>query len=61
MDIDVILEGINNGKVLCVDRKDHPILPKILQLVDEGVIDSEFVDYDEQGSLIRFFKKEIPK
>jgi hypothetical protein len=56
--VQAILDGINKGRVLCVDRKDHPVLPKLLKLVEYGELSCQFVDYDEQGSLIRFFKKE---
>ena len=36
------------------DRKDAPTLPVALQMADEGVLVSEFVQYDEQSSALRF-------
>lgn len=52
------IEGINQGRVLCIDRKDAPLLPELLEAVDKGIIDSELREIDEQSSVLRFFKKE---
>lgn len=52
------IEGINQGRVLCIDRNDAPLLPELLDAVAMGVIDSELYEIDEQSSVLRFFKKE---
>lgn len=55
------IKGINQGRVLCIDRKDAPLLPELLEAVERGEIESQFVEIDEQSSLIRFFKKRAMK
>ena len=52
------IEGINQGRVLCIDRKDAPLLPELLAAVDRGEIDNELRIIDAQSSVLRFFKKE---
>ena len=54
------IEGINQGRVLCIDRKDAPLLPELLEAVARGEIDSELRQIDSQGSVLRFFRKGKP-
>jgi hypothetical protein len=51
---DEILEGLRAGRTLVVDRRDAPALPIALGLVEEGLAVSEFVQYDEQSSALKF-------
>ena len=50
------IEGINQGRVLCIDRKDAPLLPELLAAVARGDIDNELCEIDSQSSVLRFFK-----
>lgn len=53
MELKEAIAGLKAGRTLVVDRKDCPILPELLKMVDEGKLESTFVEYD-QGSAIKF-------
>jgi len=52
--LDDAIAGLKAGRTLVIDRKDAPLLPDMLRLESEGKVTSEFIEYDEQGSLIKF-------
>ncbi len=56
---DELLVGFRAGRKLIVDRKDVPVLPLLLEMEREGLIVSEFIQYDEQSSALRFSMAEI--
>lgn len=49
------MAGFKKGRTLIVDRRDEPMLPWLLDQVDKGVLVSEFVQYDEQSSALKFW------
>lgn len=53
-----IMAGLNAGRVLCVDRRDYPELPLLMQMAREGKISSEFKQVDEQYSVMKFRRNE---
>lgn len=54
MNEDDILRGLQAGKTLVVDRRDCPFLDFLLDLERSGEVVSEFVEYDEQSSALKF-------
>jgi len=48
------LAGFKAGKVFRVYRKDVPELEILSEMQSEGLITSELVQYDEQGSYLKF-------
>ena len=56
-----IMFGLNSGKILRVDRRDYPNLPWLLEQVEAGVLESEFVQVDEQYSYLSFRKAGKPE
>ena len=49
-----ILDGLKAGRTLVIQRKDDPNLPYLNELVNVGLVDNELVQYDEQGSVLKF-------
>ena len=49
-----LLVGFKAGRTLVVDRKDAPVLPLLWEMEREGLVESEFVEYDEQSSALKF-------
>lgn len=52
--LDQIIAGLKAGRTLVVDRKDAPELPDLLTLQEQGLVESEFVEIDEQSSALKF-------
>lgn len=52
-----VLDGLNAGRVLRCDRRDEPLLPWLLELCDDGVLECELVELDEQSSVMEFRKR----
>ena len=50
---DEIMEGLRAGRVLCIDRKDSPTLPTVLEMEREGLVRTELVQQDEQSSVLK--------
>jgi hypothetical protein len=46
--------GLKAGRTLVVDRKDAPELAELLEMEREGLVESTFVEYDEQSSALKF-------
>jgi hypothetical protein len=56
-----MIAGLKAGRTMVVDRKDAPELQDLLELEQEGLVTSEFVEYDEQSSALKFrWKKADP-
>jgi hypothetical protein len=55
-----IMRGLNSGRVLRVDRRDCPELPWLLEQAEAGVLESEFVQVDDQYSYVAFRKPQPP-
>lgn len=51
-----ILDGMNEGKTIIIDRRDSSALPICLKLEKDGFCKQEFIEYDEQSSAIKFRK-----
>lgn len=49
-----MIAGLKAGRVLCVDRKDAPELPELLQMQRDGLVESKLVIIDEQSSVLKF-------
>lgn len=49
-----MIEGLKAGKVLVVDRKDAPELSDLLEMEKQGLVESKFVEIDEQSSCLKF-------
>lgn len=55
-----IIEGLKEGKTLCVDRIDAPELEDLLELDRQGLVEKKLVEIDEQSSVLKFrWKKAI--
>jgi len=52
-----MIEGLKSGKVLVVDRKDAPELQELLEMEGQGLVVSQFMEYDEQSSALKFWWK----
>lgn len=50
-----VAAGLLAGKTLIIDRNDNPLLPHLLDLVERGDVESEFVQHDEQSSAMKFW------
>lgn len=50
---DQILEGLRSGRVLCIDRRDTPELPIVLELERDGLVTTRLVQLDEQSSVLK--------
>jgi len=51
---DEMIAGLRAGCTLCVDRKDAPELPELLELETQGLVESRLVEIDEQSSVLKF-------
>jgi hypothetical protein len=51
---DEMIEGMQLGRRLRVDRKDAPELPELRELEAMGLVESKFVEVDEQYSYLEF-------
>ena len=49
-----MVAGLKAGCTLNVDRKDAPELEELLELEKQGLIESRFVEIDEQSSILKF-------
>ena len=49
-----IIVGLKAGRILCVDRRDSPELPELLEMEREGLVESTLVKFDEQSSALKF-------
>lgn len=49
-----MIVGLKAGRTLCVDRRDAPELPELLELEREGLVTSRLVEIDEQSSVLKF-------
>lgn len=49
-----MIVGLKSGRTLVVDRKDAYVLPWLGELHSEGKVTSEFVEYDDQSSALKF-------
>jgi hypothetical protein len=45
-----MIAGLKSGKTLVVDRRDAPELPELLEMERAGLVESRFVEYDEQSA-----------
>lgn len=53
--LDEMIAGLKAGRTLCVDRRDAPELPELLELERKGLVTSELVEnYEEQYSVLKF-------
>jgi len=51
---DQIVAGLKAGRTLNVDRRDAPELVDLRELEREGLVESLFVEIDEQSSVLKF-------
>lgn len=51
---DEIVAGLKAGNILYVDRKDAPELEDLLDLQNQGLVESRLIEFDEQSSALRF-------
>jgi hypothetical protein len=49
-----IVEGLKAGKTFCVDRRDAPEFPELLEMEQQGLVTSQLVVIDEQSSVMKF-------
>lgn len=49
-----VLAGLKSGRILMCDRRDEPLLPWLMSLVDAGQLNCELVEFDEQSSAMKF-------
>ena len=49
-----MIEMLEAGLTLCVDRKDAPELPELLEMQEQGLVTSQLVDVEEQYSVLKF-------
>jgi hypothetical protein len=49
-----MVEGLKAGRTLVIDRKDAPELPELLEMERDGLVESRFVEHDEQSSALKF-------
>lgn len=57
--LDQMINGLKSGMTLVVDRIDAPELPELQELERQGIVTSEFVEYDEQSSALKFRWKPV--
>lgn len=50
-----LIEGLKQGRAFYVDRSDAPELRDLLELERQGKCRSRLVEYDEQGSALKFW------
>jgi hypothetical protein len=48
-----MIAGLKSGKTFVVDRCDAPELPELLEMERAGLVESRFVEYDEQSSALK--------
>lgn len=48
-----MIEGLKQGRTLCVDRRDAPELPELMELAHQGLVKYEFFEGD-QYSVLKF-------
>lgn len=49
-----IITGLKAGKTLNMDRRDAPELEDLLELERQGLVTQQFVQIDEQSSIVRW-------
>ncbi len=49
-----IIAGLKAGRTLCIDRRDAPELKDLLELQEQGLVESMLVDIDDQSSVAKF-------
>jgi len=49
-----IITGLKAGRTLVIDRRDAPEWPLLMEMEREGLVTSEFVQYDEQSSAMKY-------
>jgi hypothetical protein len=49
-----IIAGLKAGRTLCVDRRDTPELADLKELEQQGLVSSQFIEIDEQSSVLKF-------
>lgn len=49
-----MIEGLKAGRTLIVDRRDAPELKDLLELQEQGLVESTMVHYDEQSSAAKW-------
>lgn len=49
-----IVDGLKSGKTLTLDRKDAPELQDLLELEKLGLVTQQFIQIDEQSSVIKW-------
>lgn len=54
-----ILVDLRAGRILCIDRRDSPTLPTVLEMEREGLVTTELVQLDSQSSVLRVRLAEI--
>ena len=51
---DEIIAGLKAGRTLVVDRRDAPELDDLLDLERQGLVEQQFVQFDEQSSAVKW-------
>jgi hypothetical protein len=51
---DEMIKGLKAGRMLCVDRKDAPELPELLEMEQQGLVRMRLRDDDDQYSRLEF-------
>lgn len=49
-----IIDGLKAGMVLNVDRRDAPELEDLFELERQGLVIQEFIQIDEQSSVVKW-------
>ncbi len=49
-----MIAGLQAGRTLCVDRRDARELPELLEMQEQGLVESRLVEIDEQSSVLKF-------
>lgn len=49
-----IVTGLKSGKTLTMDRRDAPELEDLLELEREGLVTQQFIQIDEQSSVVKW-------
>jgi hypothetical protein len=53
-----MIAGFKAGRTLSVDRRDAPELPELLEMQEQGLVESRLVEIEEQSSVLKFRWKE---
>ena len=51
---DELIAGLKAGRTLVMDRRDAPEFADLLDLEMQGLVEQQFVEFDEQSSAVKW-------